>query len=118
MRNIKLTIEYDGQNLCIINTKLNLNKVYENYKYVVDNFLNLETFISEYKTNKEKAKTKRYEENEEYVLEANVENNQYIYNKKLYISKKTGNPTKLLIEDINEKNLVYILYNEIKINDL
>ena len=113
-----LEIMYDGQSLSINNTKLNLNKVYENYEYVIDNYLNLESFIADYKACKEKNKTKLYEENDEYVLEANIENSEYIYNKKLYISKKAGNPTKLLIEDVNEKTLVYILYNEIKINGL
>ena len=113
-----LEIMYDGQSLSINNTKLNLNKVYENYEYVIDNYLNLESFIADYKACKEQNKTKLYEENDEYVLEASIENSEYIYNKKLYISKKTGNPTKLLIEDVNEKTLVYILYNEININGL
>ena len=50
----------------------------------------------------------------------NVEqnNNEYVFNKKLYISQETGQPTKLLINDINERTVVYILYNEISINDL
>lgn len=110
-----LEITNDGNNLTITNTKLNLNNVYDNYEYVVGNQMSLETFISEYKTCKEQNKAKLYEENDEYILEANVEQNKYIYNKRLYISKKTGNPTKLLIQDVNEKTLVYILYNEIKI---
>ena len=113
-----LEITNDGNNLTITNTKLNLNNVYDNYEYVVGNQMSLETFILEYKTCKEQNKAKLYEENDEYILEANVEQNKYIYNKRLYISKKTGNPTKLLIQDVNEKTLVYILYNEIKINDL
>ena len=33
-----LEIEYDGQNLILRNTKLNIEKVYENYKYLTDNF--------------------------------------------------------------------------------
>ena len=45
-------------------------------------------------------------------------NNKYIYYKTLTIDKKTGKPTKLSIQDINKKNLVYILYNEITVNDL
>lgn len=113
-----LEIINNGNNLSITNTKLNLNNVYDNYECVIGNQIDLETFILEYKTCKEQNKAKIYEENDEYILEAKVEQNKYIYNKRLYISKKTGNPTKLLIEDINEKTLVYILYNEIKINDL
>ena len=55
----------------------------------------------------------------EYVLETKIQiNNQYRENKKLYIDKNTGKPTILLVQDINEKTVVYILYNEIKINDL
>ena len=52
------------------------------------------------------------------VLETKTsDGNQYIYIAKNYILIKTGNITKLLIKDINEKTIVYILYNEIKIND-
>ena len=113
-----LEIEYDGQKLSINNTRLNLSKIYENYEYVVGNFLNLESFIEDYKSCKEQGKTILYEENNEFVLEVEQNNNKYVFNKKLYISRETGKPTKLLINDINEKTVVYILYNEININDL
>lgn len=113
-----LEIEYDGQKLSINNTRLNLSKIYENYEYVVGNFLNLESFIEDYKSCKEQGKTILYEENNEFVLEVEQNNNKYVFNKKLYISQETGKPTKLLIDDINEKTVVYILYNEISINDL
>ena len=59
-----------------------------------------------------------YEEEGQIVLEVKSNRNNYIYNKKLYLDKETGNPTKLTIEDVNEKNIVYIEYNEIKINAL
>ena len=113
-----LEIEYDGQKLSINNTRLNLSKIYENYEYVVGNFLNLESFIEDYKSCKEQGKTILYEENNEFVLEVEQNNNKYVFNKKLYISQEIGKPTKLLIDDINEKTVVYILYNEININDL
>ena len=113
-----LEIEYDGQKLSINNTRFNLSKIYDNYKYVVENFLNLESFIEDYKSCKEQGKTKLYEEDDEFVLEVEQNSNKYVFNKKLYISKATGKPTKLLINDINEKTVVYILYNEISINDL
>ncbi len=113
-----LEIVFDGGSLSINNTKLNLNVVYENYEYLADNYLTLESFIEDYKKCKENNKAKKFEENNEYIFEANVQKSNYVYNKKLYISKETGKPTKLLIEDINEKNTVYILYKEIKLNDL
>ena len=113
-----LEIEYDGQKLSINNTRLNLSNIYENYEYVVGNFLNLESFIEDYRSCKEQGKTKSYEKNDEFILEVEQNNNKYVFNKKLYISQETGKPTKLLIDDINEKTVVYILYNEININDL
>ena len=59
-------------------------------------------------------------ENEnEIILEASVKNgNKYINHKKLYIDKKTSKPTKMEIQDVTQKNTIYILYNEIKINNL
>ena len=51
------------------------------------------------------------------ALELNEPQLRY-YNviKKLYLDKNTGKPTKLIIQDINEKTVVYILYNGVKIN--
>ena len=42
----------------------------------------------------------------------------YVANKKLVIDRITGNIQKLIVQDKNQKNLVYILYNEIKMNSL
>lgn len=113
-----MQIEYDGKNLSINNTRLNLNKVYENYKSLTENYLCLESFIQDYKDKKQINKSRIYEENGEAIMEVNSEDSKYAYKKQLYLSKATSKPIKLVINDINEKNLVYILYNEIKINDL
>ena len=113
-----LEIVYDGQNLHVNNTKLNLSKVYENYEYIADNFLTLESFIEDYNHCKKEGKNRLSEDEKEYILEAELNRSKYVYIKKLYISKETGKPTQMLIEDINEKTIVYILYNEININDL
>ena len=114
--NIKnLEIIYDGNNLSISNSKLSLNVIYKNYPYIVENDLSLNSFISDYKENKGST----FEEKGKIVLETKPNNeNNYRYKKRLYIDKKADKIEKLLIEDINEKTLVYILYNEIKINDL
>ena len=113
-----LKISYENNKLSINNTKLNLITIFENYEYLSNNYLCLETFISEYKTGKAESKSTISEENNEFILEVATETNQYIYSKKLYISKESAKPIKLLINDINENTLVYILYNEIEINDL
>ena len=44
--------------------------------------------------------------------------NPYVSSKKLVIDKITGAIEKLIVQDKNQKNLVYILYTEIKINSL
>ncbi len=107
-------IIYDGNNLTIKNSKYNLSKIYENYNYIANNFLFLDSFIKEYKED-----NKLYEEKEEIIMETNVKiNENNIATKKLYINKETAKPVKLVIDNINEKQQVYILYNEIKINNL
>lgn len=111
-----LSFIYDGTNLKIENSKLNLSKIYENYPYVGENIITLKSFINDYK---EADETNISESNEEVILEVKIKNsNKYIAYKKLYFNKATGNPTKLEIKDITQKNVIYILYNEIKINNL
>lgn len=107
---------YDGTNLKIENSKLNLSKIYENYPYVGENIITLKSFIDDYKESNEAS---LYEENEEVILEVKIKNsNKYVTYKKLYFNKATGVPTKLEIKDITQKAVIYILYNEIKINNL
>ncbi len=110
-----LEIEYNGQNLILKNTRLNLEKVYENYEYLIDNFITLESFISDYTELKESNKTSIYEEENNVIMEVKEKVNKYICKKTLYIDKNTAKPSKLLVQDINGENIVYILYNEIEI---
>lgn len=112
IKNIEIT--YDGKSLRISNSKLNLNSIYGEHNYIADNSLCLDSFIADYKVNNGTI----YEEKEKIILETKTNNdNNYRFNKKLYINKKTATIEKLEVEDINEKTLVYILYNEIKINE-
>ena len=110
-----VTITYDGNNIKLENTKLNLTKIYENYEYLADSFLDLKYFIEKYKENNDS----EYEEKEnEIIMKTNIENNEYIQKARLYVSKESKLPTKLELMDKKEKNIVYILYKEIKINNL
>lgn len=111
---------YDGNVLIINNTKLNLSTVYQNYPYIADNFLWLNSFIEDYKAAKNSGtNNKLYEENNMVVMEVMLsQQNPYISHKKLFIDKATGKISKLVVQDKNQKNIVYILYNEIKINSL
>ena len=108
-----LTTEYDGKKLKIKNSKLNLETTFENYPYIVENRLWLDSFVEEYKA---KENTKKSSTENEIILEVEDKENLYNTYKKLYIDKKTGKPTKMEVEDINQKMLVYILYSEITIS--
>ena len=105
----------DGINLKIENSNLNLSTILENYTYLGNNCLDLSTFIEEYKTNKES----NYKENEnEIIMQTKSKlDNIYINTKKLYIDKKTQKLTKMEIQDNKQKNIINILYNEVKINN-
>ncbi len=105
--------EYDGTNLKIRNSKLDLETTFQNYQYIVENRLWLDSFIEEYKVGEN---TKVNSRENEIILELKREDNPYNIHKKLYIDKKTGKPTKMIVQDINQKTLVYILYTEIKIS--
>lgn len=111
-----LTISYNEGNLTVNNTKLNLQTVYNNYNYVVDNNLWLNSFIKDYRESNNKSTS----ENSDYiVMTVDIsDSNNYGEIKILYINKTTGNPEKMLIQDKNQKNMVYILYSEIRINSV
>ena len=104
---------YDGNNLKIENTAINLSKIYENYPYVAENSLWLSDFINKYK-NSPNATFK--EEENQIIMQTSLQDKLGSIVQTLYIDIKTKKPTKLTIEDMNKKMLVYILYNEIKIN--
>ncbi|MCI8587444.1 MAG: hypothetical protein HFJ49_02395, partial [Clostridia bacterium] len=91
----------DGTSLTLKNSKLGLNTVFENYTYLGDNCIDLISFIEDYK----KSNESNYEENDiEIIMKTLSQNsNKYTKYKKLYIDKKTANPTKLEIKDDNEK---------------
>jgi outer membrane lipoprotein-sorting protein len=108
-----VTTEYDGTNLKITNNKLNLETTFQNYQYIVENRLWLDSFIEEFNKNEN---TQITSEENEIILEVKNKDNPYNIYKKLYIDKKTGKPTKMIVQDVNKKTLVYILYTEIEIS--
>lgn len=109
-----VTTQYDGNNLKIKNNKLDLETTFQNYQYIVKNKLWLNSFIEDYKLPENTTKLSNTEK--EIVLEVKTNENQYNGYKKLYIDKKTAKPTKMIVQDINQKTLVYILYTEITIS--
>lgn len=106
---------FDGNNLKINNTKLNLSTIYENYSDVTSNFLWLNTFTEEYKKMIETGKQNIIEQKGIIIMEIKDADE---LNKKLYIDRKTGKPIKMQIKNVSKNTTVYILYNEIEINSL
>ena len=97
--------------LKVQNTNLNITKIYNEYQYMTDNCMDLNTFIESYKQNGEQ---EYKEKNNEIILETKNENNPYTKYRTLYISKDTGKPTRMEIKDNSKKTLIYILYKEVK----
>lgn len=107
---------YKDNNLVVENTTLNLKNVYENYPYIQENALFLTDFIQQYEVAKENKLASISEKENDIVVK--IENkNRYRKIEKLYLNQNNGLPEKLEIEDINKNIIVYILYNEIKLNN-
>ena len=106
-----LTIKYNGSNLEVSNTKLNLSKIYENYQYITENCLWLSDFIENYKANNGTIS----EKDGIIIMENSSKKNTYITTEKLYIDRNANRIIKMEIEDANHKTRIYINYKEIKI---
>ena len=103
-------IIHDGGYLRLENTQLDLSTLFENYNYISNNCLDLNSFIEDYKS----CNTSEFLEEENQIV-MKTQSSERIY-KTLYIDKKTHKPTKLEIKDNNQKSVIYILYNEVKVN--
>lgn len=106
----------DGQNIKLLNTRFNLQKIYENYTYITSNNLGLEYFVQDFlESNDAEAR----EDENSLILETSVKNeNKYLSKKVLYVDKNTKKPAKMEIKDHTQNTIIYILYNEININSL
>ena len=112
--NIKdMIIEINDNTLKITNTKINMEKIYEEY----DGILNNNLFLNKFAKDCENNNFKFYEKNEKIILETILNNNSstYIKYKELYLDKKTNLPTELIMKDNTKKACIRIIYNDIKI---
>ena len=89
---------FDGNNLKINNTKLNLSTIYENYSDVTSNFLWLNTFTEEYKKMIETGKQNIIEQNGIIIMEIKDADE---LNKKTKIETKTGKTKKMQKKNIS-----------------
>ena len=58
-----------------------------------------------------------YEQNDDIVFELSTSINAYLGKRTLYLEKGTGKPKKMVVQDDNNKDIIYILYNEIDIKN-
>ena len=109
---VKITKKDDT--LSIENSELDLKTIFENYKGLEDNSLDLINFITEYREN---SNSSFEEKDEEFIMTTNSERqNKYLKNKTLYINKERVLPTKLVVQDNNQNTTIIIEYNEIELN--
>lgn len=95
----------DGKSLKLENSNLNLTNILQNYEYISDNALDLNSFIENYKKD---SNSKWEEKNGKIIMKTS--------NRNLYINRESGMPEKMEIQD-NDKNIaIYILYNEVNVN--
>ena len=105
-------ITYKDSSLKVENSKLNLEKIYNNYPYIESNILWLNSFIEEYKNSTQKGIS---EKNEKIIMQIRRKNDKKTAIEELILDKKTLKPTQLSIMDNNKNTIVYILYNEIEL---
>lgn len=101
-----------GNNLKLENANLSLTSVFENYEYISENSLDLSSFIEDYKSDENAG----FEEKNNQIIMKTSSGNKVRKYKTLYISKETGMPEKMEIQDTNKNIAVYILYNEVEVN--
>ena len=105
------TISMEGNTVKIENTRLNVQKIYEDYEYIGSNQLELVCFIKDFLNS---ADSYVKQEEDTLIFETVSKNeNIYISKKILYVDIKTKKPTKMEIKDHTQNTLVYILYSEI-----
>jgi len=109
-----LVVELNNKTLKISNTTLNLQKIYENYNNLSNNYLFLSSFIKDCKD--ENNVVEKIEDGENYLIKVKLTNGEYIKDKELYISKKTNKPIKMIINNSYQKQTASIKYINIETN--
>ena len=112
-KNNNFSIIFDGENLNIKNAD-NIKK-YDNYQYTNPNKYTLNSFLNNYFTNEDST----YVLNDtDVVLTCNSFTNDYTQKEELYVDISSLKPKKHVIYDINKKQVLNIVYDEIVFNNL
>ena len=108
-----LSIENVNNKLKVKNTKLDAEKIYENYAPIINNNLFLNLFSKDCFENN----FNYYEQDNELILEVKLENSSNTYSKykELHYDLTSNLPKELIIKDNTKKTSIRIIYNDIKI---
>lgn len=109
-----IIIENENNILKIKNTLLSTERVFNDYKYILNNAVCLDTFINDYRISKDK----QIKEDElYYILEVKNKNsqNKYLENKVLYFNKNNNQVEKIEVKDVNNNTTILIEYTKFRI---
>lgn len=108
-----IKILYTNNVLKVENSKLNLEKIYDNYEPIMNDYLFLSSFSNDYLESNDKSID---EKKDEIIVKVKIENsNKYIKYKELYVDKKTGKPIKMIIKDSDKLVRVCIEYTNMNV---
>lgn len=108
-----IIIENDNETLRIKNTLLSTERVFNDYRYVLNNAVCLNVFINDYVSSEEKL----VEEDETYYI-LKVKNrdskNKYTESKELYFNKHNNQIEKIKVKDVNNNVTILIEYTKFR----
>lgn len=106
-----IIIENTGNTLKILNTTLNMEKVYENYGLLVNNSLFLNTIENDIQQNGFSLEKK----DDEIILKVELKDSgsTYVKYKELYLDDNY-NPKKMIVKDDTKNVRIRIIYTDIK----
>lgn len=106
-----IIIENTGNSLKILNTTLNMEKVYENYGLLVNNSLFLNTIENDIQQNGFSLEKK----DDEIILKVELKDSgsTYVKYKELYLDDNY-NPKKMIVKDDTKNVRIRIIYTDIK----
>lgn len=108
-----LKILYTEDALKVENSKLKLEKIYQDFEPIMNDYLFLSSFSNDYLKNEDKSIE---EEDGEIIIKVKIENsNKYIKYKELYVNKETGKPIKMVIKDSDKQVVVCIEYINLEV---
>lgn len=109
-----IIIENEGNKLTIKNTKLSLEKFFDNYDEIAKNSVGFDSFAKDYSDSDDKEIT---EDDNYYIVFVKIKNskNMYVENKTLFINKKNNNIEKIEVRDVNNNKTIVIEYTKFQI---